>query len=134
MSRSGNLELKGVGVMEFSIGKIDHVQVAAPKGGEADARRFYGDALGMKEIQKPEPLKSRGGVWFGFDDFQLHVGIDEPFVPAKKAHPAFKVSGYEALQRHLEKNGITVTADTSIPGVDRFFVFDPFGNRLEFLK
>ncbi len=120
--------------MEFSIGKIDHVQVAAPKGGEADAIAFYSGLLGMKEIDKPEPLKSRGGVWFEFDDFQLHVGIEEPFSPAKKAHPAFKVSGYDSLRRHLEGNNIRVTIDDSIPGVERFFVFDPFGNRLEFLK
>lgn len=120
--------------MEFSIGKIDHIQVAAPKGGEPEAIAFYSGVLGMKEIEKPEPLKARGGVWFEFDEFQLHVGIEEPFNPAKKAHPAFKVSGYGILQNHLEENSITVTVDDSIPGVERFFVFDPFGNRLEFLK
>lgn len=120
--------------MEFSIGKIDHVQVAAPKGGEAEARQFYSEILGMKEIDKPEPLKARGGVWFEFDDFQLHVGIEEPFAPAKKAHPAFKASGFEALKKHLIERGAEVKDDDSIPGVERFFVFDPFGNRLEFLK
>lgn len=120
--------------MEFSIGKIDHVQVAAPKGSEAEAILFYSEVLGMKEIDKPEPLKARGGVWFEFDNFQLHVGIEEPFIPAKKAHPAFKVFGYDALRGHLEGNGIAVSVDDSIPGVERFFVFDPFGNRLEFLK
>ncbi|WP_372869091.1 VOC family protein [Planomicrobium okeanokoites] len=120
--------------MEFSIGKIDHIQVAAPKGGEAEAIAFYSGVLGMKEIEKPEPLKARGGVWFGFDEFQLHVGIEEPFNPAKKAHPAFKVSGYDSLRSYLEEKNITVTVDDSIPGVKRFFAADPFGNRLEFLK
>lgn len=120
--------------MNFTIGKIDHIQVAAPKGSEAEAIGFYSGLLGMKEIDKPEPLKSRGGVWFEFDKFQLHIGVEEPFNPAKKAHPAFKVSGYDALYEHLEKKGIAVSEDDSIPGVERFFAFDPFGNRLEFLK
>ncbi len=122
------------GEMEFSIGKIDHVQVAGPKGSEAEAIGFYGGILGMKEVEKPEPLKARGGVWFEFDRFQLHIGIEEPFAPAKKAHPAFRVNGFEALQKHLTAQRVEWKADDSIPGVERFFVFDPFGNRLEFLK
>lgn len=120
--------------MEFSIGKIDHIQVAAPKGGEAEAIGFYSGLLGMKEVEKPEPLKARGGVWFEFDSFQLHVGIEEPFAPAKKAHPAFKVNGFETLKKHLADHGTEVKEDDSLPGAERFFVSDPFGNRLEFLK
>lgn len=120
--------------MQFSIEKIDHVQVAAPKGSEQQAREFYGEILGMKEVEKPEPLKARGGAWFEFGSFQLHIGIEEPFAPAKKAHPAFKVSGFETLKEHLSEKGVEFKNDDSIPGVERFFVFDPFGNRLEFLK
>lgn len=120
--------------MDFSIERIDHVQVAAPAGGEAEARRFYTEILGMKEMDKPEPLRARGGAWFEIGDFQLHVGIEEPFAPAKKAHPAFRVSGFEALKQHLAEQGIEGKPDDSIPGVERFFIFDPFGNRLEFLK
>ena len=120
--------------MKFSISKIDHVQIAAPKEKEERTRNFYREILGMKEIEKPEPLKLRGGVWFEFGDFQLHVGVEEPFSPAKKAHPAFVVNGYEALQKHLREQDVEVKSDDSIPGVERFFVFDPFGNRLEFLK
>lgn len=120
--------------MNFSIEKIDHVQVAAPKGCETKARHFYEEILGMKEIEKPEPLKSRGGVWFEFGFYQLHVGVDEPFSPATKAHPAFVVKGFENMKQYLKSEGIEVKDDASIPGVTRFFVFDPFGNRLEFLK
>jgi catechol 2,3-dioxygenase-like lactoylglutathione lyase family enzyme len=43
---------------------IDHVQVAAPPGCEAEARRFYGELLGLDEIEKPEELRGRGGAWF----------------------------------------------------------------------
>lgn len=120
--------------MDFSIEKIDHIQVAAPKGCETTARHFYEEILGMKEIEKPEPLKSRGGVWFEFGFYQLHVGVEEPFTPAKKAHPAFVVKGFEKMKQHLLTEGIEVKDDTGIPGVIRFFVSDPFGNRLEFLK
>ncbi|TAA73597.1 VOC family protein [Planococcus salinarum] len=120
--------------MEFSIDRIDHVQVAAPRGSEVEAIGFYSGILGMKEVGKPEPLQARGGVWFEFGSFQLHVGIEEPFAPARKAHPAFRVSGYEEMQTQLKEKGMEVKVDDSIPGVERFFVFDPFGNRLEFLK
>lgn len=120
--------------MKFSIEKIDHIQVAAPRDSEEEAIRFYSVILGMKEIEKPEPLKARGGVWFEFGSFQLHIGIEDPFKPAKKAHPAFKVSGFEALKQHLAERGIESKQDDSIPGVERFFIFDPFGNRLEFMK
>lgn len=120
--------------MSFAIEKIDHVQVAAPKGCEGEARKFYGTILGMQEIEKPEPLKARGGLWFEFGNSQLHIGVEEPFVPAKKAHPAFVVKGFEELHLYLEKSGIEVKDDTSIPGSSRFFISDPFGNRLEFLK
>lgn len=120
--------------MEFGIEKIDHVQVAAPRGCEEEARRFYSGVLNMKEVDKPEPLKARGGVWFEFGSFQLHVGVEEPFASAKKAHPAFVVNGFSGLREHLESNGIQVKDDNSIPGSSRFFIADPFGNRLEFLK
>lgn len=120
--------------MKFSILQIDHVQVAAPTGKEEEARRFYAEVLGMKEIEKPEVLKGRGGAWFEFGSQQLHVGVEEPFSPAKKAHPAFRVAGYEELKEYLSVIEIELKEDNSIPGVERFFVFDPFGNRLEFLK
>ena len=120
--------------MEFRIEKLDHVQVAAPKGCEEEARRFYGEVLGLAEVEKPEPLRGRGGVWFEFGNSQLHIGVEEPFAAARKAHPAFVVNGFEELQEALGARGIEVKNDTSIPGSSRFFVSDPFGNRLEFLK
>lgn len=120
--------------MGFSILHIDHVQVAAPAGKEEAAKDFYSGILGMQEIEKPKALKGRGGAWFEFGGQQLHVGVEEPFSPAKKAHPAFRVAGYDELKNHLSAIGIVWKEDDSIPGVQRFFVFDPFGNRLEFLK
>lgn len=113
---------------------IDHVQVAMPAGREADARQFYGMLLGLPELEKPEALKSRGGVWFGLaDGRQLHLGVEQDFHPNRKAHPCFVVDGeYEALARLLEESGYSIQHDGLNPSVRRFYAHDPFGNRLEF--
>jgi catechol 2,3-dioxygenase-like lactoylglutathione lyase family enzyme len=112
---------------------IDHVQVTAPAGSEPEARRFYGDLLGLPEVRKPDALQSRGGVWFACGAQQLHVGIAEPFSPATKAHPAFRVQldDLDRLAGRLEDAGCTVGWDDAIPGTRRFFTADPWGNRLE---
>jgi ribosomal protein S18 acetylase RimI-like enzyme len=113
------------------IARLDHVQVAAPAGGEGAARAFYGDLLGLPEVRKPERLRARGGVWFAIGDQQLHVGIDESFAPARKAHPALAVpraGELSALAARLEAAGRSVSWDGP-----RFYVEDPFGNRLELL-
>ena len=112
---------------------LDHVQVAAPQGCEAQARAFYGGLLGLDEIEKPEPLRARGGVWFQAGAHQLHVGVDPEFAPARKAHPAFQVRALDALRERLVLAGIEVVDDDALPGVSRFYVADPFGNRIELL-
>jgi catechol 2,3-dioxygenase-like lactoylglutathione lyase family enzyme len=111
----------------------DHVQVAIPAGGEAAARAFYGELLGMTEVAKPQSLARRGGCWFVAGSAVLHLGVEEPFAPARKAHPAFVVSALDALYARLEAVGHgCVRTDNEIPGVRRFHTTDPFGNRLEF--
>lgn len=110
---------------------IDHVQVAAPRGCEAEARAFYGQLLGLEELVKPGPLLSRGGCWFRAGEAELHVGVEEPFAPARKAHPGLVVDDLTALVDRLASAGIEAVPDTSLPGVDRVYVADPFGNRLE---
>jgi catechol 2,3-dioxygenase-like lactoylglutathione lyase family enzyme len=116
--------------------ELDHVQLAAPPGCEPEARRFFGELLGLEELEKPEPLRSRGGAWFalGGGD-QLHVGVEEPFAPAGKAHPAFRVTPEELneLAQRLEAAGERVEWDDSLPGARRFYTEDPWGNRLELL-
>jgi catechol 2,3-dioxygenase-like lactoylglutathione lyase family enzyme len=110
---------------------IDHVQVAAPRGCEAEARAFYGGLLGLEEVPKPEPLLARGGCWFRAGAHELHVGVEAPFAPARKAHPGFVVDDLAALAARLRAEGIEVTPDETIPGIERAYVADPFGNRLE---
>jgi catechol 2,3-dioxygenase-like lactoylglutathione lyase family enzyme len=105
------------------------VQVAAPPGCEEAARAFYGDLLGLTEVDKPEPLRGRGGVWFE----QLHVGVEPDFAPARKAHPALRVDDLDAVAERLAAAGERVDWDEALPDVRRFYTADPWGHRVEIL-
>lgn len=120
--------------MDFNLTGLDHVQLAAPANCEDAARAFFGDLLGMTELPKPANLAKRGGVWFQCGAQQLHIGVQADFVAAAKAHPAFAIQNLDALRTHLIQNGVTVIDDEPLAGADRFYVQDPFGNRLEFLE
>ncbi len=113
---------------------IDHIQLAAPPGCEEAARRFFGELLGLEEIPKPEPIRARGGVWYRIGAHELHVGVDQNFAPARKAHPGFRASNYDELRKRLLAGGVAVTDDEAIPGVRRCFVADPWGNRIELIS
>ncbi|MFJ9819860.1 VOC family protein [Streptomyces sp. NPDC101151] len=112
---------------------VDHVQLAAPPGSEDTLRAYYVDVLGMTEIPKPPVLAARGGCWFRAGAVQLHLGIEEDFRPARKAHPGLRVREIEAYAARLAAHGALVTWDDSLPGHRRFYSEDPVGNRLEFL-
>lgn len=120
--------------MTYKFKGIDHIQLAAPKGCEEEARRFFNGILGLEEVEKPETLKKNGGVWFAYGNVEIHIGVEEPFSPAKKAHPAFEVENIEALKKHLLENNIDFIEDDRLPGANRFYVSDPFGNRIEVLE
>ena len=106
--------------------RLDHVQVAAPPGCEEAARAFYGGLLGLRELEKPDALRARGGVWFE----HLHVGVEDDFRPARKAHPAFLVDDLDELAARIGD----VEWDDALPDLRRFYASDPFGNRLEFIQ
>ncbi len=112
---------------------IDHVQLAMPRGEEDRARAFYCDLLGMVELAKPAELAKRGGCWFESGSVQLHLGVEPDFRPAKKAHPALRCHDYEALTARLRMSAVEVRDDSSIPGVTRCHISDPFGNRIELI-
>jgi catechol 2,3-dioxygenase-like lactoylglutathione lyase family enzyme len=113
---------------------LHHVQLAIPAGGEDRARGFYGDVLGLEEVPKPAALATRGGVWFRGGGLEIHLGIEEPFLAAKKAHPGILTHDLEAVRRRLTDAGYEVRDDGLLPGFQRFYVDDCFGNRLEFLR
>ncbi|MEV8375271.1 VOC family protein [Kribbella sp. NPDC056861] len=112
--------------------RLDHVQVSCPPGGEEVARAFYRDTLGMTELKKPPLLAARGGCWFKDGEAEVHVGVEEDFSPALKAHPALAVDDLDALAETLQANGYPVKWDNeTIPGRRRFHTADGHGNRIE---
>jgi len=110
---------------------FDHLQLAAPRGCEEAARAFYGGLLAMQELPKPAAIRGRGGVWFRAGAQELHIGVEEPFSPARKAHPGFVVSDLDVIRARLLEAGHEPEDNAAIEGVRRLFVHDPFGNRLE---
>jgi catechol 2,3-dioxygenase-like lactoylglutathione lyase family enzyme len=119
----------------MSVYGIDHIQLAMPKGGEAEMRIFYCDILGLTELPKPANLAARGGGWFQCGALQLHLGVEADFRPAKKAHPALLVRDLAAMSGTLLAAGFELKHDPEpIHGFERVFTADPFGNRIELLQ
>lgn len=118
----------------MAVERIDHVQLAMPEGGEEAARGFYRDLLGLPEIAKPPNLAPRGGCWFGNGSVSLHLGVEEAFRPARKAHPALMVSDLAALVDRLRTQGCRIVEDQPLAGYERCYVDDPFGNRIELME
>jgi catechol 2,3-dioxygenase-like lactoylglutathione lyase family enzyme len=122
--------------------RLHHVQVSCPPGGEDAARTFYADGLGMTEVPKPAALLGRGGCWFraydenGSVSAEIHVGVEEPFRPARKAHPALLVEDVAVLDElagRLRAAGLVVddSERETFDGYLRFHTADPHGNRVE---
>ncbi|GAA2595707.1 VOC family protein [Winogradskya consettensis] len=114
--------------------RLHHVLLAIPPGGEDDARAFYRDVLGMTELEKPEELRTRGGCWFRSGGWEVHLGVEKEFVPARKAHPGVLVKDLDGLAARLGTHGRPVDWDGGFPGHRRLYSFDGHGNRLEFLE
>ena len=114
---------------------IDHIQIAMPSGEEAKARAFYINILGFTEIPKPAELAKRGGAWFQSENAQLHLGVEQDFHAARKAHPAFIVDELDTLlAKALDAGYETDTSQPPLDGYKRAHVFDPFGNRIELMQ
>ena len=121
----------------MSILRVDHVQIAMPVGGNAEreARAFFVDLLGFREVPKPPALAKRGGVWFESDSVKLHIGVETDFHPARKAHPAFVVNNLDELVAKIQRAGFeTDTTQPPLDGYKRAHIFDPFGNRIELME
>ena len=113
---------------------LHHIQLAMPEGEEEAALKFYGAILGLTQVAKPPELAPRGGLWFRDEALEVHLGIEEPFTPARKAHPAFLVRNLATLRERIETAGYRVTDDVALEGFHRCHVRDPFGNRLELVE
>ncbi|WEK46408.1 MAG: VOC family protein [Candidatus Andeanibacterium colombiense] len=113
---------------------LDHVQLAMPRGGEDRARTFYAGVLDMRELPKPPHLAANGGCWFESGGAHLHLGVEEGFSPAKKAHPSLLVDDLAALAARLAENGCDYTPGKPLSGYVRGDTHDPFGNRIELMQ
>lgn len=118
---------------DFGYG-FHHLQLCLPPDEESAAREFYVGILGMVEVRKPPVLAARGGLWVRADDIEIHLGAEKGFQAPVKAHPGISVRHLDALDEHLRGRGVTTTWDDDFPGMRRFYVRDPFGNRIEFLQ
>jgi len=105
-----------------------------PRGEEERARPFYRDILGLIEIPKPASLREQGGLWFRIGSLELHLGIEDDFHPAKKAHPGLLVEGLSSIVARAEAAGHPAQPDNRLEGFDRAYIHDPFGNRIELLE
>jgi catechol 2,3-dioxygenase-like lactoylglutathione lyase family enzyme len=119
--------------MGFEIVGLEHVQLAMPVGREEEAEAFYSGLLGLVRLPKPAPLAARGGCWFGGGAVSLHLGVEEDFRPARKAHPALVVRDLPALARALGDAGVEVRPNAERPPGTGAYVDDPFGNRIELI-
>lgn len=113
---------------------IDHVQLAMPAGGESEATAFYEGLLGLVRVGKPPHLAVRGGCWFGDGEVRVHLGVEDDFRPARKAHPALLVDDLDELTRRLEAGGCPVRPGDGVEGFVQRYVDDPFGNRIELIE
>jgi hypothetical protein len=120
--------------MDFAVTGLDHVQLAMPRGGEAAAQAFYAGLLGLTRLPKPEPQASRGGCWFASGRVALHLGVEDDFRPAKKAHPALLIQNLAGLVATLAEAAISVSPNPDRPPGEGCYVDDPFGNRLELIE
>jgi catechol 2,3-dioxygenase-like lactoylglutathione lyase family enzyme len=133
--KSGLLSRKiGLSEVSMRIREIEHVQLAMPPGKESEARSFYEDVLGIPEVSKPANLAKRGGCWFVRDALKIHLGVENDFRPARKAHSALLVEDLPALKAVIEAAGYSFEADEPLEGYDRIYVNDPFGNRIELME
>ncbi|MCB0630678.1 MAG: hypothetical protein R2824_11260 [Saprospiraceae bacterium] len=119
--------------MKINFKRIDHIQICIPENKEDEAKRFYIDTLGLREIPKPDYLKVNGGFWLEIADIQLHIGVEKD-VAVSKRHPAFEIDQLLAVKEYLISKRISIKEDKPIPGFERFSLYDPFGNRIELLE
>ena len=117
-----------------TVQRLQHASVPMPPGGEEAARTFYGDALGMVEVAPPATLRHLRLAWFraGDDGHEVHCFTEEGFGPNSPGqHLCLQVDHIEGFRRRLGQHGVAVEETDAIPTRPRFFVHDPFGNRIE---
>ncbi len=119
--------------MTIRVKRLNHVFISIPAGGEEKAREFYGKILGLEEIERPDAIKSITVAWYKINDIQLHIGVENELRKSRR-HLAFEVEELEKVKGYMLENKVEIKDGIPIPGRNRFFCFDPFGNRIELLE
>jgi catechol 2,3-dioxygenase-like lactoylglutathione lyase family enzyme len=120
--------------LDFVPISLHHAQVFYPPGEEAQARAFYGKALGLNEIRRPETLSDRVGVWYSAPPGHVHLAAGRDLAPHPRRHFALRVDDLEAMRNRLRCYwGVREAHTPSSQGRRRppEYVFDPFGNKIE---
>jgi catechol 2,3-dioxygenase-like lactoylglutathione lyase family enzyme len=112
--------------------RADHIHICVPPERLEEARLFYTDIIGLTPDDRPAVFV-HPGYWFRIGDIGFHIGIEAPLARTSR-HSAFEVADIKQARIHLEENGIEVHQEEVIPGRERFFFLDPFGNRMELLQ
>jgi catechol 2,3-dioxygenase-like lactoylglutathione lyase family enzyme len=126
-------------VEDSRVVRLQHVSLPFPGSPESldEARRFYGETLGLAERSRP-PVFPGVGIWYDVGDQELHLFTEPAGVAVNsqsRRHPCFQVDDVAWLRAHLAAAGVTTRDhDGEIPGRPRFFAVDPFGNTLEFVQ
>lgn len=112
---------------------LQHASIPMPAGGNARARDFYGSKLGLKEKVVPDSLDGEKLVWFQLGDSgdELHVFTEDGESRSPGQHICIRVDDADAWRSSLSSKGIEILETEAIVNRPRFFIRDPFGNRLE---
>lgn len=114
-----------------SVVRIQHVSIPMPAGGNAQARAFYGDQLGLEEKKVPDSLDANMLVWFRLGDDELHVFTEEGESKSPGQHLCIQVDDLQAWRKTLSDKGVNIEETERIVNRPRFFIKDPFENRIE---
>jgi catechol 2,3-dioxygenase-like lactoylglutathione lyase family enzyme len=115
----------------LQVTQIDHVSVLITD--VERSRRFYRDLLGLQEIAKPCTFDFVV-LWFDLGNQQLHLLHKTEADSRSPRHFALRVADVPAARAYFQQHGVTIQETTPIPGADRFFIFDPDGNRIEIIQ
>lgn len=115
----------------MAVVRLQHTSVPMPPGEGATARHFYGTVMEMEEKIPPESIIAQGLIWFRAGDDEIHLFRDDEPAGNERQHFCLQVDNIDHLRSQFERHGVEIEETTAVPNRPRFFVHDPFGNRIE---
>jgi glyoxylase I family protein len=115
----------------LQVQKLDHCSILITD--MARSRQFYGELLGLREINRPKTFDFKV-VWYNLGDEHIHLIVKDRPDTESPRHFALRVADVAAARAYFQSRGVPIQETTPIPGADRFFIFDPDGNRIEIIQ